>query len=258
MSNFIAPRQQQEMIMSVSAATIVSELPHAVWRADQMGSCRNPVISTSHPELDRELPNGGWPASSLIELLLQQPGIGEMRLLRPTLAAIARQRRIALVQPPHLPQIAAWSGWGLAPERLLWIKTARSADALWSAEQILRSGSCGALLFWQTHVRSEALRRLHLAAQESDIVFWMIRPLSTAQDSSPAPLRLALRPASAGVAINIVKRRGPWRDDALYLRLDDKAAASFNTTSLNHLNHAPVDRRVSPIVVPRNVPAALV
>lgn len=244
--------------MSASAATTVSEYPHAVWHANQMGSFRNPVISTSHPALDCELPNGGWPASSLIELLLQQPGIGEMRLLRPALATIDRRRRIALVQPPHLPQIAAWSGWGLAPEHLLWIKAARSADALWSAEQILRNGSCGALLFWQTHVRSESLRRLHLAAQESDIVFWMIRPLSSAQDSSPAPLRLALRPAHAGVAIDIVKRRGPRRDDALYLQLDDKAALPFNTTSSTHFNHAPVDRRAPAVTVPRNIPAALV
>ena len=241
--------------MSASAAVIVSELQHAVWRANQMGSFRNPVISTSHPELDRELPNGGWPASSLIELLLQRPGIGEMGLLRPALSTIERRRRIALVQPPHLPQIAAWSSWGLAPEHLLWIKAARSADALWSAEQILRNGSCGALLFWQTQVRPESLRRLHLAAQETDIVFWLIRPLSTAQDSSPAPLRLALRPAHAGVSIDIVKRRGPRRDDALYLQLDDKAAPSFNPTSLNH---APVDRRAPAVAASRNVPAALV
>jgi protein ImuA len=243
------------MIMSASATNIVSEYSHAVWRANQMGSYLNPVISTSHPALDCELPNGGWPASSLIELLLQQPGIGEMRLLRPAFSSIARQRRIALVQPPHLPQIAAWSGWGLAPEHLLWIKAARSADALWSAEQILRNGSCGALVFWQTHVRSESLRRLHLAAQESNIVFWMIRPLSSMQDSSPAPLRLVLRPAHAGVAIDIVKRRGPRRDDALYLQLDDKAALPSNSTPSNH---ASVDRRAPAITASRNVPAALV
>jgi protein ImuA len=245
------------MIMSASAASIVSELPHAIWRANQMGSYRTSVMSTGHVELDRELPDGGWPASSLVELLLQQPGIGEMRLLRPALSAVARQRRIALVQPPYLPQIAAWSAWGLTLEHLLWVKTARSADALWSAEQILRNGSCGALLFWQTHVRSESLRRLHLAAQETDIVFWLIRPLSTAQDSSPAPLRLALRPAHAGVAIDIVKRRGPRRDDALYLQLDDKSAPSFNPTS-THFSHAPVDRRAPAVTASRNVPAALV
>jgi protein ImuA len=241
--------------MSAPAAAIVAQYPHAVWRANQIGSCRNPVIPTSHAALDRELPNGGWPTSSLIELLLQQPGIGEMRLLRPALATIAKQRRIALVQPPHLPQAAAWSAWGLTLQHLLWIKTVRNADALWSAEQILRNGSCGALLFWQTHVRPESLRRLHLAAQATDIVFWMMRPLATAQDASPAPLRLALRPAHAGLAIDVVKRRGPQRDEALYLPLHDGIVRPFNS---NSFNHARLDRRSSAAATPRNLPAALV
>lgn len=242
--------------MSASAATLVSTLPHTVWRASQMGSYQRPVIPAGYPELDQELPNGGWPTSCLIELLLQQPGIGELRLLHPALSAIKRQRRIALVQPPYLPQIAAWTGWGMAPEHLLWIRTARSADALWSAEQILRNGSCGALLFWQTQIRSESLRRLHLAAQDADVMFWLIRPLTTAQNASPAPLRLALRPAYTGVAVDIVKRRGPQCRAPLYLQFEDQTAPSFQPIS--PINHAPVDRRASSVVASRNVPAALV
>ncbi|MES2535152.1 MAG: translesion DNA synthesis-associated protein ImuA [Pseudomonadota bacterium] len=240
---------------AASAAATLAQLAHSVWRADQMGSCRTAVTATGHRTLDKELPNGGWPGSALIELLLQQPGIGEMRLLKPALASIAKTRRVALVQPPHFPQVAAWSAWGLAPERLLWIRTGRSADALWSAEQVLQNGSCGALLFWQSQVRPEALRRLHLAAQGSDTVFWMVRPLSTAQDSSPAPLRLALRPAHAGLAIEIVKRRGPQHDNTFYLPLDDMAAVPSNLTLLNH---APVDRCAPATTASRNVSAALV
>ena len=53
-------------------------------------------------------------------------------------------------------------------------------DALWAAEQILRSGCCGALLLWQQHVRSEALRRLHLAAQSGETLFCLMRPLAAA------------------------------------------------------------------------------
>lgn len=68
------------------------------------------------------------------------------------------------------------------------VKTQSTADSLWSAEQILRAGSCGALLFWAQHVKSSSLRRLHLAAQSSETLFVMIRPLATAQDSSPALL----------------------------------------------------------------------
>ena len=202
-------------------------LPHAVWRADQMGSYQAAVAPTGYRALDKELPNGGWPSAALIELLLQQAGIGELRLLRPALQVIARKRRIALVQPPHLPQVAAWTSWGLPAERLLWVKTSRSADALWTAEQILRNGSCGALLFWQQQVRAESLRRLHLAAQGSEILFWMMRPLACAQDASPSPLRLGLRPAAGGMEIDIVKRRGPQRDAPLHLQLDDMPSAPW-------------------------------
>ena len=58
---------------------------------------------SGYPQLDELLPGGGWPRRGLIELLLQQNGIGEMRLLLPALQRFSGQR-IALLQPPHLPQ----------------------------------------------------------------------------------------------------------------------------------------------------------
>jgi protein ImuA len=220
-----------------------------------MGSYQAAVTSTGYPVLDKELPNGGWPSAALIELLVQQAGIGEMRLLRPALRAIAKKRRIALVQPPHLPQIAAWTGWGMPVDRLLWVKTGRSADALWTAEQILRNGSCGALLFWQQQVRAESLRRLHLAAQGTEILFWMMRPIACMQDASPSPLRLALRPAAGGMAIDIVKRRGPQRDEPLFLQPDDRLSPPSNVSVFTH---ALMDRRTPAAPAARNLSAALV
>lgn len=241
------------------AGATLSSLSQSVWRADQMGSYQAAVTATGFPALDHELPNAGWPSAVLIELLLQQAGIGEMRLLRPALEAIARRRRIALLQPPHLPQIAAWTAWGLPPDRLLWIKTARSADALWSAEQILRNGSCGALLFWQQQVRAESLRRLHLAAQGTEILFWMLRPLACAQDASPSPLRLALRPATGGIDLHIVKRRGPQRDDSLFLQLDDMPTGPASpSSSPTSPVHAYLDRPAPASPAARNLPAEVV
>ncbi|QBE64920.1 translesion DNA synthesis-associated protein ImuA [Pseudoduganella lutea] len=154
-----------------------------------------------------------------------------MRLLQPALAAL--KRPIVLVQPPYAPQALALDALGIPPTQLIWIRnTGKSADALWAAEQILRSGCCGALLLWQQHVRSEALRRLHLAAQSGETLFCLMRPLAAAQDASPAPLRLALRPAAGGLEIDFVKRRGPQRDAPLFLPL---------TPSLLQ-RHAPLDR----------------
>lgn len=238
----------------------LQDLAQSVWRASQMGNYRSPVTSSGHKLLDAELPDGGWPSAALIELLLQQPGIGEMRLLRPALAAVARQRRIALVQPPHPPQAAAWTAWGMPHAHLLWLRTSRSADALWTAEQILRNRSCGALLLWQNHARPESLRRLHLAAQASDMVFWVIRPLASAQDPSAAPLRLGLRPAPRGLQIDLIKRRGPPRDEPLYLPLDDMPARewSIRFPTFPFTPHAHLDRHTHAAAGPGNIAAALV
>lgn len=149
---------------------------------------------------------------------MSQPGIGELRLLAPALAKVAH-KTIVLVQPPHTPQTIALASMGTGPSQAIWVKSKTSSDTLWAAEQVLRSGSCGAVLLWLNHVRSESLRRLHLAAQAGETFFFGLRPLSVAQDSSPAPLRLSLRPAPGGLEVEFIKRRGPQRDEPLFLPL---------------------------------------
>lgn len=229
-----------------------------VWRADQMGAFANRTLQTGYHMLDHELPNGGWPSAALIELLTEQSGIGELRLLQPALRQIPASRSIALVQPPYLPQPAAWAQWDLPVPQLLWIKPERSADALWAAEQILRNGSCGALLLWQQHIRSESLRRLHLAAQASDLQFWLVRPLAAARETSSSPLRLCLHPAAGGLDIEFLKRRGPPRDGSLFVPLVHMPAPYPTDSNLKSLHHAHVDRHPSAPPAARNPTSELV
>lgn len=145
-----------------------------IWRADELAVGRATTLATGHASLDHEFPNGGWPRSSLVELLVQQHGIGEMQLLKPVLAALSRQQHVAFVQPPYLPHTMAFKAWQLLDKNVLWLRPQRSADALWSAEQILKNGSCGAVVLWQSNVRPEALRRLNLAAQATDTWLWLL------------------------------------------------------------------------------------
>jgi cell division inhibitor SulA/protein ImuA len=99
------------------------------------------------------------------------------------------------------------------------LRASNTADALWCAERVLNARSCGALLFWQQHIRSEALRRLHLAAQATETLLILVRPLAAAQDSSPTTLRLGVRPADGGIVVDVIKRRGPTRTDPLSIHL---------------------------------------
>lgn len=68
------------------------------------------------------------------------------------------------------------------------------------------------------------MRRLHLAAQHGETLFFVIRPLAAAQDASPAPLRLSLQPAPGGLDIGFVKRQGPRRDETLFIPMSVASA----------------------------------
>jgi protein ImuA len=134
----------------------------ALWRGSQLARAHGKYVDTGYAALSVELPGGGWPLGTLVELLVQQPGVGEVRLLQPALAAVSK-RPIALLQPPHTPNALAFACMGLALEKLMLVRAPRTADALWSAEQMLKAGSCGAVVLWRQYVRSESVRRLHLS-----------------------------------------------------------------------------------------------
>jgi protein ImuA len=196
----------------------VETIHASLWRGSELARAHGKTIDTGYAALSAELPGGGWPVGALVELLVQQPGIGEMRLLKPALVA-ASKRPVALLQAPHVPNSLAFSYLGLPLDKLMMLRAPKTADALWSAERVLNARSCGALLFWQQHIRSEALRRLHLAAQATETLLILVRPLAAAQDSSPAALRLGVRPADGGIVVDVIKRRGPTRTDPLSIHL---------------------------------------
>ncbi|SOE50085.1 RecA/RadA recombinase [plant metagenome] len=194
----------------------------ALWRGSQLATRASACLPAGHAALAAELPGGGWPLGSLTELLPERHGVGEIRLLRPALAAVPAHRRIVLLSPPYAPHLACWHHWRLDPAQLLWLHPAHDRDALWAAEQVLRNGQCGALLAWHDPVPLPALRRLHLAAQGSDMLFVLMRPPSTAAQASVAPLRVALAPARGGVAVTLLKRRGPPCARTLHIPLDNR------------------------------------
>jgi protein ImuA len=197
----------------------IESLHPSLWRGTQLARAHGRTVDTGYATLSAELPGGGWPLGTITELLLQQPGIGEMRLLGPAMAAVSDKRPIVLIAPQQIPNAHGYAFMGIDPGKLMWLKAAKSSDALWSAEQILRAGSCGALVLWQQHIRAESIRRLLLAAQSSEMLFVVMRPLARAEDSSPAPLRLAVRAVAEGVALELIKRKGPAAPAPIMLKL---------------------------------------
>jgi cell division inhibitor SulA/protein ImuA len=181
---------------------------HGVWRA---AAPARPVaaVPSGYAALDRELPGGGWPVGALTEILGEPRGEGELQLVLPALAALtAAGKRVVWLAPPHLPYAPALAAAGVDLTQLALVRAPGRRDALWAAEQVLRAGSCHALLAWLRHASYPELRRLAVAAESSRAFVALFRPPDAASESSPACLRLALQSSSTGLAVRILKRRG--------------------------------------------------
>lgn len=163
---------------------------------------------TGHAALDQLLPGGGWPEAALSEILSHAPGLGELELLWPTLVRLSRAGEpVVLVAPPAIPYAPAWQAAGMDLRQLSWIQP-EASEVLWATEQCLRAGCCGAVLCWPQPrlLDDRALRRLQIAAEQGQSLAFAWRPPGTAQQASPAALRLLLQARPA--RLRILKCRG--------------------------------------------------
>lgn len=198
----------------------------ALWLGHQIGRTAGDAVATGFAALDAELPGGGWPRRALSELLLPHAGVGEIRLLAPSLVSAQRAGRLVMVfDPPAALSAAALERLGFDVEELLVVHTrARvvpGSDSLWALEQALKSGHVGAVLAWlPPRLRTDRLRRLQLAAHNHDGAAFVMREASVAGRPTASPLRLALQPGGADrLQLRVLKRRGPPLEAPLQLAL---------------------------------------
>jgi protein ImuA len=206
--------------MNVAAvpAALDALLEHpGIWRRSAAVQQHVRALSTGLAGLDALLPGGGWPCGALSEILFADDGIGELGLLMPALAGLTQRRqRVVFVAPPYIPYAPALAAHGLDLRYVVQIESTANAGA-WSAEQCLRSGSCGAVLGWLQQADYTRLRRLQLAAESGDALAFLFRPASAAGKPSPAALRLRLHAGcddddshtdAGSVGIEVLKCRG--------------------------------------------------
>jgi protein ImuA len=198
----------------------------AVWRASNIVSepCAE-GLSSGHDELDLMLNGQGWQPGSLVEVLYDTEGCGELRLLLPLLAA-SKERWVLWVDPPHIPYAPALKAAGVALDRLLLVRSNSRRDRLWCLEQALKSGCCSAVLGWLGDVPQQALRRLQVAATQGQGLGFIFRPTACREQHSAASYRLLLEPEQAAdtLAVSVLKRRGGWPLSRRVLSLRQKNA----------------------------------
>lgn len=193
-----------------------------VWQGRHWEPGREDSLASGYRELDRLL-GGGWLRGALTEVLFEQAGMGEMRLLVPALAELSRQNRwLMLLAPPMMPNATALEAAGVDTSKLLIVRPDSVRDQLWTLEESLRSGTCSAVLAWPEGLNQAQTRRLQLAAEAGQCLGVLFRPISQATQPSTAAVRLQLQAGPRGTRVDLRKHRGRVQttEEQLELNLD--------------------------------------
>ena len=201
--------------MPRDVSTLADILAHArVWKLKAASAPSSRAVwSTGRSTLDACLPGGGWPTASLVEVLLETTGLGEIQLFLPALVECQRQTDtqapwLVWIAPPHEPYAPALAQQGIDLGRLLVVRPASATEALWAAEQALSSGVCAAVLLWLQGTDDRWLRRLKLAAEAGGALGVLFRPDRHRFESSPASLRLLMRKGEHESQLELIKVQG--------------------------------------------------
>ncbi|QXM24531.1 hypothetical protein KO353_15030 [Elioraea tepida] len=172
--------------------------------------------------IDEVLPGGGLARGAVHEVILSEPGsctafCGYLLGRAGGLAAW-----IAPPQADDLPWPPGLAALGLAPADLLLID-ASGDDALWAAEQALRSPALAAVAAVLPRLDLTVARRLQLAAEAGGTLGLVLRPdeaRSSAAGRAPTAARTRWRVSSLAGAGGAPHRLGAsrWRLDLLLAR----------------------------------------
>ena len=164
-------------------------------------------LATGFDSLDKAL-SGGWPPQGVVDIKTPM-GIGEIRLMLPYLQNKQAQGLLVLIAPPTLISAEFLLANGIDLSRVLLLNLYQEEEALWAAEQCLKSGCCALVLLWQKALSVKQARRLLLSTEQGKSSLLLYRLAQKAMSFSiPSHLSMSLQPHELGIQVRIDKQRG--------------------------------------------------
>ncbi|WP_371185247.1 translesion DNA synthesis-associated protein ImuA [Thalassotalea maritima] len=180
-----------------------------LWSAKKEPLLATDLQSTGYVELDRQL-GGGFVKSGVIELISPR-GIGELRLLMPLWQQAQNEQLLVYINSPGILNAGLLEQAGIDLERILSIHVDEHHQAMWAAEQCLKSGCCSDVLLWHEQaIQIHQLKRLQMAAEEGGCRQLILRTSKQDNIALPVDLSLSLFAHRQGLQVVINKRKRGW------------------------------------------------
>jgi cell division inhibitor SulA len=167
------------------------------------------VTATGIDGLDGLLPCGGWPRSGLVEFIVPDEYTDALSLIMPALVRLSRQGRwIVMVSPPCQTRARLFTDADINPARVLQVNPHPGRSALWTAESMLQSGTCGVVLAWPNCNTELMDKRLKKAAANGKALGILIRYEGLSTPPSGVDVRLKLAVGAEGSVVYLVDSQG--------------------------------------------------
>lgn len=84
---------------------LTSRLQQQLWQGEQFTTSHSGVVPSGYRMLDLALPGAGWQPGTVTEVLIEESGVGEIRLLARTLRDLTtvQSRSVVFIAPPGCP-----------------------------------------------------------------------------------------------------------------------------------------------------------
>ncbi|PMG14410.1 recombinase RecA [Vibrio splendidus] len=206
-----------------------------IWTGLQ-STTQGSTTSTGYSQLDKQL-DGGFPTHGVIEVESQQ-GIGELRLLTPYLDQQNSQKLAIFINPPGKICAEFFSSQGIELENILIIQPQRDLDALWAAEQCLKSGACHSVLLWGVDLEIHQTKRLQAASETGKCLQFHFKATSHNQLSLPVSLSMKLSSHAQGLKVEVTKRKGSWSYGSFILDMSQNWPLLTEKITLQDSSHS--------------------
>lgn len=178
-----------------------------IWQGSQQRVINN-TTSSGYTEFDEQL-NGGFPEHGVIEIN-SSLGIGELLLLTPYIKKHSQNRLSIFINPPGHLSSDYFIQQKINLNQIIILFPKNQNEALWAAEQCLKSGCCGSVTLWHPSLAIHQAKRLQVASETGQCLHFVFKTKHKHQINLPVSLNLVLRAEENKLKVTINKRKGGW------------------------------------------------
>jgi hypothetical protein len=142
------------------------------------------------------------------------------------------------INPPGKICAEFFSSQGIELENILVIQPQRALDALWAAEQCLKSGACHSVLLWGADLEIHQTKRLQAASETGKCLQFHFKATSHNQLSLPVSLSMKLSSHAQGLKVEVTKRKGSWSYGSFILDMSQNWPLLTEKITLQDSSHS--------------------